>query len=212
MTSVPASRHQRQIAVAEWCAQAFGVDQATSLPQRGLRLLEEATEAAQASGVSVVLARRVIEHVYEKQSGDLAQEIGGVGVTVLALATAAGESANVCEVKECLRIFNKPIEHFRERNKAKNAAGLVATDSAIDFRDVEMSFAYERAAGVIESHCTVAKRDGLEVWYDLDSADEDIWDEIDYLTFRRLLARDPEHPSWVNICDEGEPLPESEAA
>jgi hypothetical protein len=43
-------RNQRQADVFAWAQAAFTVEQATSLPQRGLRLLEEAIEAFQATG------------------------------------------------------------------------------------------------------------------------------------------------------------------
>lgn len=83
-----------------------------------------------------------------------------------------------------------------------------------DFRGIEMSFAYERAGGAIESECAVAvpHEDPLENgWYDLSSADDTLDDEVAYLESRRLLQRHPERREWVTILDEGDPLPEGEA-
>jgi hypothetical protein len=45
-------------------------------------------------------------------------------MTLLALAAAAGLSADEAEVDEMLRVLNKPLEHFTARNEAKNAAGF----------------------------------------------------------------------------------------
>jgi hypothetical protein len=87
---VSPSRKEQQIAIAEWCRRCFGAEQATSIPQRGLRLLEEATEAAQAAGVTEAEAQRVIAYVFSRPVGKLSQEMGGVGVTSLALCDAAG--------------------------------------------------------------------------------------------------------------------------
>lgn len=77
-------------------------------------------------------------------------------------------------------------------------------------RGIEMTLAYERAAMAIENECVRELReDRLDTgWYDLESADSELDDEVAYLESRRLLERHPEHPEWVTICDEGEPLPE----
>lgn len=120
-------REDRQDIVAAWCAAAFGKEQATSLPQRGLRLLEEAVEAAQAAGVPLDKAQHVVSYVYGRPVGDLPQELGGVGVTLLALAEAAGYSADGEESREVSRVTSLPLEHFAKRNAEKNAAGLRAT-------------------------------------------------------------------------------------
>lgn len=119
-------RNARQAKIGVWCEVAFGKAEAASLPQRGIRLLEEAAEAAQATGVTREMAHRMIEYVWSRPTGELSQEIGGVGVTVLALAEAAGLSAETAERVEVARVLSKPIEHFTRRNAEKNAAGFLA--------------------------------------------------------------------------------------
>lgn len=119
-------RQKRQRVVARWAREAFGELEARSLAQRALRLLEEAAEAAQACSVDLGTAISCLHIVYGKPTGDLSQELGGIGVTVLALADAAGLQADECERDEVGRILGKPIAYFRERNKAKNLAGLNA--------------------------------------------------------------------------------------
>jgi hypothetical protein len=125
-TEVPRDRDQRQVAVAQWCTQAFGPAQAGSVPQRGLRLAEEAIEAAQAAGCEREMLLRLVNHIYDRPVGELGQELGGVGVCALALAAAAGLSAETCEHAEVTRVFGKPLAHFAARNAAKNALGFVA--------------------------------------------------------------------------------------
>ncbi len=122
-------RYQRQSSVAKWCEEAFGKEQANYLPQRGLRLLEEAAEAAQAAGVSVEMAHKQIDYVWGRPPGELEQKIGQVGVTTLALANAAWVSAEDCENKQVERVLSVPIEHFREWNKAKNEDGFYVVSS-----------------------------------------------------------------------------------
>jgi hypothetical protein len=80
-------------------------------------------------------------------------------------------------------------------------------------RLAEMSLAYERAAGVIESSCSTASEAEQDfiagLWYDLDNVDEmvgDVTDEAEYLDSRSLLEHHPDNHRWVRICDEGEPL------
>jgi len=120
-----AARDERQARVVSWTREAFGAEQATSLPQRGVRLLEEALEAYQAAGGDAATAHKLVDFVFSRPVGSLHQELGGVRVCVLALAAAAGLSAEAEEKREVERVFAKPIEHFRARNAAKNAAGFL---------------------------------------------------------------------------------------
>ncbi len=119
-------RDRRQATVASWCRRAFGIEEGISLPQRGLRLLEEAAETAQTTGVDLAMAHKLLDYIWSRPKGDLAQELGGVGVTTLALAEAAGLSADECENEEAHRVLAKPAAVFAERNKIKNEAGFRA--------------------------------------------------------------------------------------
>lgn len=122
------ARDERQRKVAEWCAAAFGVDQASSLRHRALRLLEEALEAYQATGADPAMAHNLVDFVFSRPAGDLAQEIGGVGTTLLALASTAGLSADAAEAAELERVLAKPLAYFAARDKAKNDAGFSPVD------------------------------------------------------------------------------------
>lgn len=117
-------RDKRQVTIASWAERAFGRDQATSLPQRGLRLLEEAIEAYQACGGGEAMAHELVKFVFEREMGKIGQELGGVAVTTLALAAAAGLSADEEECREISRVLSKPVKEFTDRNAAKNAAGF----------------------------------------------------------------------------------------
>lgn len=120
------ARTKRQQVVGRWAINAFGEAEAKGITQRSLRLLEEAAEAAQAGGVNIEKAIELLLYVWNRPPGELSQEIGGVGVTLLALAQAMEVDADDCERDEVGRILSKPIEYFRERNKAKNDAGFKA--------------------------------------------------------------------------------------
>lgn len=114
------SRDDRQAQIASWAAKAFGHAEATSLPQRGLRLLEEAIEAFQACAGDEAIAH--------KPPGTVGQELGGVAVTTLALAAAAGLSADAEECREIDRVLSKPLHEFTARNASKNAAGFLVAE------------------------------------------------------------------------------------
>jgi NTP pyrophosphatase (non-canonical NTP hydrolase) len=111
--------------LASWAELAFGRDEATSVPQRGLRLLEEAIEAFQAAGGDEAIAHKLVEFVFSRPAGSVGQELGGVAVTTLLLAAAAGVSADDEEAREIHRVLSKPLKEFTERNANKNAAGFL---------------------------------------------------------------------------------------
>lgn len=117
-------RLDRQSDVHAWCKAAFGDDHAFSIVQRGVRHAEETIEAAQASGVAADMLHRLIDHVYAKPAGELRQEIAQSGITLLALAQAANVDADAEEAREFQRISSMPLDHFAQRNAAKNAAGF----------------------------------------------------------------------------------------
>ncbi len=121
------SRITRQRRVGQWALEAFGVGQSMDPKQRALRLLEEAVEAYQAVDGDKVLAHLTIDVMFERPAGEIGQELGGVAVTLLALANALGLSADHEEAREIARVLGKPPEHWAARNAAKNAAGLDAT-------------------------------------------------------------------------------------
>lgn len=117
-----------QETVHSWCVAAFGEGQASSIAQRGLRMLEEAAELAQATGVNLEQAHQLLDYVWRRPVGQLEQELGGLGLTVLALAAAANLSAAQAEEDEVSRVLSKPLDHFRQRNQAKNDAGFLVSE------------------------------------------------------------------------------------
>ena len=124
-------RHQRQAMLVDWARMAFGDVEATSIPQRGLRLLEEAIEAFQACGGEEAMAHKLVSFVFARPPGTVGQELGGVAVTVLLLAAAAGLSADDEEAREVHRVLSKPLREFSERNANKNAAGFKIAASSV---------------------------------------------------------------------------------
>lgn len=114
-----------QTRIAEWVRSRLG-DDAMSPQERGTRLLEEALELAQAVGVTSETALRLHGHVFSKEQGQIKQEIGGVMVTLLALAEGTGNDAYGCGLMELERIESLPPEKFKKRQDLNASLGIGA--------------------------------------------------------------------------------------
>lgn len=128
-SSVIQSRDERQRQAHGWMVEAFGSEQSDSIPHRAIRFFEESAEATQAAGVDKAMAHKMVDYVWSRPKGELSQELGGVGLTILGLAKAAGLSADEEEARELTRVLSKPLEHFRKRNDVKIEDGFIAVDS-----------------------------------------------------------------------------------
>lgn len=117
------NRDDRQQAVLQWAGDTFGVA-ALAPDERVLRVLEEVIELAQAEGITRDQARTVVDHVFGKPPGDPVQEVGGVGVTLLAYCQTRGISADRAEQSEFDRVRTTDPMRFRERQNKKVAAGI----------------------------------------------------------------------------------------
>jgi hypothetical protein len=117
------SRDARQAAVYDWVRSTFGEPNA-NVTERVLRLFEEVVELAQAEAIAPERLFALVAHVYGKLPGDPAQEVGGIGTTLLAYAAAKGLSADALEEAELRRVLAIEQGYFRKRHNAKAAAGV----------------------------------------------------------------------------------------
>ena len=113
-----------QARVGQWVLKVFGGKIATDKIERAMRVVEEAIELGQAAGVTEAQARLVLQRVYSRAPGRLYQEVGGVGITLLAF----GEAADIPVAKATedeLRRIEQPetIKRIREKQNEKAAAG-----------------------------------------------------------------------------------------
>jgi hypothetical protein len=112
-----------QLRVGEWARNAFGPN-AMDRRERAARVLEEALELAQAEGVTPPQVERLTKLVYSRPLGFAPQEIGGIGVTLLAWGYAAGYSVHNLIYDEITRVMSLPVDHFKKRHAEKVAAGV----------------------------------------------------------------------------------------
>lgn len=120
----PLERDIRQRRVRDWVERTFGASIQRNVLERVKRVLEETLELAQAEGITSEDAHKLVDYVFGREPGYPPQEVGGVGVTLLAYCSAKQISADACELAEVTRILSKPPKVFRDRNQEKAEAGV----------------------------------------------------------------------------------------
>lgn len=118
-------RDHHQVTIIDWAINNFGKE-TLEIKERISRFIEESVELAQSEDFPIQNIYRIAEYVYSKPKGEIYQEVGGVGVTLLAYCQAKHLSAEACEKAEIARILSKTKEHFVERQNIK-AASRIAT-------------------------------------------------------------------------------------
>lgn len=104
--------------VAAWMNACFGREIAEDRIERNFRFLEEALELVQACGCGRSDAHQLVDYVYDRPWGKIGQEIGGVLVTLAALANAHGQDVTRCGDEELARIWTR-IQTIRAKQAAK---------------------------------------------------------------------------------------------
>jgi hypothetical protein len=107
-----------QLRVLDWMKACFVRPDALDRHQRAFRFIEEALELVQAIGTSKEDVLRLVDYTYGRPPGEPAQEIGGVGLTLAAIATAEGLDQSVCEEQELTRCIAN-TEKIRAKDLAK---------------------------------------------------------------------------------------------
>lgn len=109
-----------QVAVTMWMHRCFGEAVAKDKDERNFRFLEESLELVQAGGCTQEDAHKLVDYVYRRPVGELAQEVGGVSITLAALCQAHKVSWEASAVDEYKRI-NQPevIVKIRQKQATK---------------------------------------------------------------------------------------------
>lgn len=109
--------------VLDWVRNTFGQEYLNDR-ERALRFIEEALELVQAIGLSTVEVMAVLNHVYARPEGYYPQEMGGVMITLEALAEHLGVNLDEQSCSEWSRINGLPQSHFDAAAKRKQSAGV----------------------------------------------------------------------------------------
>lgn len=108
--------------VADWVVRCFGETVAEDVIERNHRFLEEALELVQALGCSQDEAHQLVDYVYGRPKGEKEQELGGVMVTLAALAATNDMDMLDAGEDELTRVEEK-IEKIRAKHAAKPQFG-----------------------------------------------------------------------------------------
>lgn len=104
--------------VSKWVEACFGKQIATNRPERNHRFLEEALELVQSCGCTSEEVLKLVDYVYSRPAGEKVQELGGVLITLSALAHAhelSMEDAAEGELERCWVL----IERIRAKREKK---------------------------------------------------------------------------------------------
>lgn len=112
--SISAFQHK----INHWMLQCFGDVISKDRQERNHRFLEEALELVQSCGCSISEAHQLVDYVFGRPAGEKGQEVGGVMVTLAALATANGIDVGVQAEMERDRIWKK-MEQIRKKHATK---------------------------------------------------------------------------------------------
>lgn len=139
-----------QARVAPWMLECFGAEVSRDRTGRSHRFLEESLELVQAAGCSASEAHQLVDYVFGRPVGELAQEVGGVMVTLAALCLAQDVDMHAAGETELARVWTK-IDVIRAKHAAKPKhsplPGAAAPSSALGLDEVA-----ERAAFVAEAN------------------------------------------------------------
>lgn len=109
--------------VATWVRSTFGEAAIIDVPERALRLAEQALELTQACGLDAATLHRLVDYVFGRPVGEAGQELGGCMVTLYAMSSALGIDADQALEAELARIHRPEIvERCRRRQAEKQAA------------------------------------------------------------------------------------------
>lgn len=118
MTSITAYQN----GVKLWLEEAFEVGPRPTSRERAARFLEEALELYQACGGEPGEVAEMSNYVFNRPVGEVAQEVGGVMVTLAGLCAVKDVDLNMAAVLELNRVNNPNV---LAAIRAKRAARVV---------------------------------------------------------------------------------------
>jgi len=112
------SRVSIQNRVTKWAIEAFGLENVCNRERRNQYLLEEAAELVQSSMMTREQAHKVIDYVYDRPTGEIKQEVGGVLVTLAVYCAANGIDMDEALLDEIQRV-ELHIDKCKEKTALK---------------------------------------------------------------------------------------------
>ena len=104
--------------VLSWMWATFGQEVAADRQERNHRFLEEALELVQAGGATREEVQLLVDYVYGRPVGEVAQEVGGVMITLAALCLAHKLDLHQCADIELARVWTL-VDKIRAKHASK---------------------------------------------------------------------------------------------
>jgi NTP pyrophosphatase (non-canonical NTP hydrolase) len=116
--------------VQPWMMECFGPEIAADKLERNDRFIEEALELVQASGYPKERALALVDYVFDRDQGEINQEVGGVMVTLAAHCLAHGVDMHEAGETELARIWTK-AEQIRAKHAAKPTGSALPVSATL---------------------------------------------------------------------------------
>jgi hypothetical protein len=107
-----------QARVLDWLMECFSAEVCRDRQERNHRFLEESLELVQSLGCTRSEAHQLVDYVFGREVGEPEQELGGVMVTLAALASCHDLNLNEAAETELARVWTK-IDQIRAKQLAK---------------------------------------------------------------------------------------------
>lgn len=161
--------------VNAWMIDCFGEPSTMNRTNRNHRFLEEAIELVQANGCSREEVERITKYVYDRDVGEVPQEIAGTMLTLIALANERGIHVDRVTAEELDRV-RKPDMVRRIRAKDVMKPDFAQPDKSQHFLDLVetainggvsllIAFAVPLAADLLFDLHLGAKSSGIAIAY-----------------------------------------------
>lgn len=107
-------------------AEVFGEPNMKSRDERMIRFMEEAAELVQAGGMTREMAHRMIDYSYGRpKETEMHKEVGGVQITLFALADSFGIDVETAYKTEFNRVKDKAAEcRIKHQGKPKSVKAV----------------------------------------------------------------------------------------
>jgi len=196
-----------QLRVFAWFLKPFTGAAAVNRRGRVFAFAEEADELKQAAGMTREEAHAMVDHVYNRPEGQVAQELAGALMTLCMLATAHGELLDECGERELTRVSDAMIiKRIQEKQKEKlmpDAMESTACDPVncpAPFRII-IQFIGINGAGKTTLAERLARRcAGHRVPHILDSEEHAYQPGLDHYFQAKLEDSGQPHPDLVLEC------------
>lgn len=135
--------HKYAVKCGRWAVDTFGFKAFKSKEERCHRFLEEAVELCQAVGTTKEEALMLVDYVYDREVGQIHQEVGGVMVTLAIMAEAINVDLSAAALQELTRISAPEVQDkIRKKQASKPVSSPLPGPTEPEIVDAEPEQAF----------------------------------------------------------------------